>query len=76
MSEKSTHDDFLDDADDDVADVDGPNVDRMLRSMDAQKRRKLKPGEEPAWRRLEDYLEKKRTKSLVEDFEDFDIDGA
>jgi hypothetical protein len=72
MSEKTDHDDFLDD-DEDVADVEGPNVDRLLRSMDAQKRRKLKPGEEPAWRRLEDYLERKRTQALVEDFEDFDI---
>jgi hypothetical protein len=73
MSEKPEEDDFEDL--DDAPDSDAVNVDHVLRSLDAQKRRKTKPGEEPAWRRLEQHFEKKRTQHLVEDFEDFDIDN-
>lgn len=73
MSEKPEDDDF-DDLDD-VTDAESVNVDQVLRSLDSQKRRKAKPGEEPAWRRLEAHFEKKRTQHLIEDFEDFDIDN-
>jgi hypothetical protein len=72
MSEKPEDDDF--DELDDPTDGEFVNVDRVLRSLDAQKRRKTKPGEEPAWRRIEKHFAKQRMKSLVEDFEDYDID--
>jgi hypothetical protein len=72
MSEKPEDDDF--EELDDPTDGESVNVDRVLRSLDAQKRRKTKPGEEPAWRRIEEHFEKQRMKSLVEDFEDYDID--
>jgi hypothetical protein len=72
MSERPEDDDF--DEIDDVPDDESANVERALRSLDAQKRRKSKPGEVPAWRRLEDHFERARTKRLVEDIEDFDID--
>jgi len=72
MSERPEDDDF--DEIDDVPDDESANVERALRSLDAQKRRKSKSGEVPAWRRLEDHFERARTKRLVEDIEDFDID--
>ncbi len=72
MSEKPEDDDF--EELDDPTDGESVNVDRVLRSLDAQKRRKTKPGEEPAWRRIEEHFAQQRMKSLVEDFEDYDLD--
>ena len=72
MSETPEEDDF--ELVDDAPDGDSVNVDKVLRSLDAQKRKKSKPGEQPAWRRLEDHFERQRTQRLVEDFEDFDLD--
>ena len=72
MSETPEEDDF--ELVDDAPDGDSVNVDKVLRSLDAQKRKKSKPGEQPAWRRLEDHFERQRTQKLVEDFEDFDLD--
>jgi len=72
MSEKPEPDDF---DDDDGLDGEAAHVDHLMRDMDAQKRRgkRTQTGEEPAWRRLERHLEKKRTADLVADFDDYDI---
>jgi hypothetical protein len=60
-----------DDADEDVVD-DDMDLDRAIRDMEIAKRRAVKAGE-PAWRRLEQRLEQKRTAELISDFEDYDI---
>jgi hypothetical protein len=60
-----------DDADEDVVD-DDTDLDRAIRDMEIAKRRSVKAGE-PAWRRLEQRLEQKRTAELISDFEDYDI---
>jgi hypothetical protein len=60
-----------DDADEDVVDDDA-DLDRAIKDMEIAKRRSVKVGE-PAWRRLEQRLEQKRTAELISDFEDYDI---
>jgi hypothetical protein len=60
-----------DDADEDVVD-DDLDLDRAIKDMEIAKRRAVKVGE-PAWRRLEQRLEQKRTADLISDFEDYDI---
>jgi hypothetical protein len=49
-------------------------LDRAIKDMEIAKRRTVKVGE-PAWRRLEQRLEQKRTAELISDFEDYDING-
>ena len=66
-------DEFEDDAaDEDVVDDDA-ELDRAIKDMEIAKRRSVRVGE-PAWRRLEQRLEHKRTAELISDFEDYDID--
>jgi hypothetical protein len=60
-AEEATGDDDLD-------------LDRAIKDMEIAKRRAVKVGE-PAWRRLEQRLEQKRTAELISDFEDYDIDA-
>jgi hypothetical protein len=60
-----------DDADEIAADDDG-DLDRAIKDMEIAKRRSVKVGE-PAWRRLEQRLEQKRTAELISDLEDYDI---
>jgi hypothetical protein len=77
MSEKPDSDEFDEDEDDEAVDADDPEVEHLLKALEYQKRRPgPKPGE-PAWRRLEKYMERKRTAELLSDFDDYDIgDGA
>lgn len=74
MSEKP-EDSFEDEEADDI--VDGSedlDLDRMIRDLDTRKRRGSRtPAGEPAWRRLERFLEERRTAELLSDFEDYDI---
>lgn len=70
MSEKPDPDDF---EDDDVADGDTSNLDHLMKDLDAHKRRGGPKGGEPAWRRLEKYLEGKHTAELLSDVDDYDI---
>jgi hypothetical protein len=60
-----------DEADEDVVDDDA-ELDRAIKDMEIAKRRSVRVGE-PAWRRLEQRLEHKRTAELISDFEDYDI---
>jgi len=63
---------------DDAEEVTGDgdlDLDRAIKDMEIAKRRAVKVGE-PAWRRLEQRLEQKRTAELISDFDDYDVDGA
>ena len=77
MSEKPNSDEFDEDDGDEAVGNDDPQLEHLIRDLESQKRRGgPKPGE-PAWRRLERYLEQKRTAELLSDFDDYDIgDGA
>ena len=77
MSEKPDPNDF-DEDEDGAADGESVQLDHLFKDLDAHKRRAGPPrGGEPAWRRLEKYLEGKRTAELLSDVDDYDIqDGA
>ena len=61
MSEKPDSEEFDEDDADEAVENDDPQLERLLKTFDFQKRRSgPKPGE-PAWRRLEKYMEQKRT---------------
>ncbi len=45
---------------------------RAIKDMDIAKRRGERVGE-PAWRRLEQRLEQRRTAEQISDFEDYDV---
>ena len=77
MSEKPNSDEFDEDDGDEAVGNDDPQLEHLIRDLESQKRRGgPKPGE-PAWRRLERYLEQKRTAELLSDFDDYDSgDGA
>jgi len=50
------------------------DVDRLMRDFDTRKRRGARVAGEPAWRKLERIREEKRTRGLLTDFDDYDID--
>jgi hypothetical protein len=73
MGEKSESEDFEDqDADEPVGESEDVDLDRVTKDLEMAKRRAQKMGD-PAWRRLEELFERKRTAELVSDFEDYDI---
>jgi hypothetical protein len=57
---------------DEITPDDDVDLDRAIKDMEIAKRRSIKVGE-PAWRRLEQRLEQKRTAELISDLEDYDI---
>lgn len=63
------------DDDDEVEGDDDLDLDRAIKDMEIAKRRSVRSGE-PAWRQLEQRLERKRTAELISDFEDYDIGDA
>ena len=73
MAEKDSED--FEDADDDaLAGGDDVDIDAVFKDLDRQRKRgSHKPAGEPAWRKLEKYLENKRTAELLADFDD-DLD--
>ena len=74
-NEREEDDDDLDDADvDEMLSVDDVDLDRVYKDMEIAKRRATRGGE-PAWRRLEQRMERKHTAELISDFEDYDIDN-
>ncbi len=76
MSEKPDSEEFDEDDADEAVENDDPQLERLLKSLEYPKRRAgPKPGE-PAWRRLEKYMEQKRTAELLSDFDDYDIGEA
>lgn len=73
MSEKSESEEFEeDDAEEAVEDSDDLDVDHLIKDLETLKRRGPKVSD-PAWRRLERYMEEKRTSELLSDFDDYDI---
>ena len=78
MSEKP-EESFDDEEDADIVDDDdGDDLDEIFRDLEApRKRRAARSAPEPAWRKLERYLEDRRTADLLSDFDDYDIgDGT
>lgn len=73
MSEKSESEEFEDEeaeeVDDDTDDLD---IDDLIQDLDKRKRSAAR-ADEPAWRRLERYLDEKRTAELLSDFDDYEI---
>ena len=77
MSEKP-EDSFDDEEDDDLVDAEDEdeNLDEIFRDLEApRKRRSARSAPEPAWRKLERYLEDRRTAGLLADFDDYDVEG-
>lgn len=74
MSEKQD-DSFKEEDDDDIAEGDEDvSLDEIIRDLDSTKRRRAPRGaHEPTWRRLERFLEERRTAVLLTDFDDYDI---
>ena len=74
VGEKSESEDFEEDeAPETAGESDDLDVDHLMRDLDKQRRRGVKVGE-PAWRRLERYVEDKRTAEQLSDFDDYEID--
>jgi len=76
MNEKPESDEFEEDDADEPVDADDANLEYLIKDLELQKRRGGVRGGEPAWRRLEKYLEQKRTEELLSDFDDYDIGEA
>lgn len=72
MSANPDSEDYEEDDAEEVTGDDDLDVDRAIKDMEIAKRRAVKVGE-PAWRRLEQRLEQKRTAELISDLEDYDI---
>jgi hypothetical protein len=76
MGANPDSDEYEEDDAEEVTGDDDVDLDRAIKDMEIAKRRTVKVGE-PAWRRLEQRLEQKRTAELISDFEDYDIsDGG
>ena len=73
MSEKPDSEEFDEDDDDEAVESDDPQLEHLIKDLESQKRRGGPKAGEPAWRRLEKYLEQKRTAELLSDFDDYDI---
>ncbi len=73
MGANPDSDEFEEDDADEIAPEDEElDLARAIKDMDIAKRRGEKVGE-PAWRRLEQRLEQRRTAEQISDFEDSDI---
>lgn len=75
MSEKP-EDDFEEEDDDGLVDDDDDDVafDAIIRDLESTKKRRAPRGaSEPAWRKLERFLEERRTAVLLTDFDDYDV---
>ena len=72
MGANPDSDEYEEDDAEEVTGDDDLELDRAIKDMEIAKRRAVKVGE-PAWRRLEQRLEQKRTAELISDFEDYDI---
>ncbi|MFM7396824.1 MAG: hypothetical protein ACKO42_06865 [Gammaproteobacteria bacterium] len=73
MSERPEQEEY-----DEEVDLDsGEDVDQVIRDFDQSRRRSAPKGSgDPAWRRLEQLREEKRTADLISDFDDYDIDDG
>jgi N-glycosylase/DNA lyase len=76
MAEKPDSDEFEEDDADEAVDSDDPQLEHLIKDLESQKRRGGAKAGEPAWRRLEKYLENKRTAELLSDFDDYEVGDA
>lgn len=74
MGANPDSDEYEEEDAEEVSGDDDLDLDRAIKDMEIAKRRTVKVGE-PAWRRLEQRLEQKRTAELISDFEDYEIEG-
>jgi hypothetical protein len=73
MGANPDSDEFDEDDGDEIApEEEELDLARAIKDMDIAKRRGEKVGE-PAWRRLEQRLEQRRTAEQISDFEDYDV---
>jgi hypothetical protein len=73
MAEKPESEDFEeDDPPESPGESEELDFDHLMRDLETQRRRGVKAGE-PAWRRLERYIEDKHTAELLSDFDDYII---
>ena len=76
MSEKPKEE-FEDEEPDEIEDAaEDLDVDQLMRDFDTRKRRGARVAGEPAWRKLERIREEKRTRGLLSDFDDYDVDES
>ena len=76
MSEKPKEE-FEDEEPDEIEDTaEDLDVDQLMRDFDTRKRRGARVAGEPAWRKLERIREEKRTRGLLSDFDDYDVDES
>lgn len=73
MSEKPEEDFEDGEADELQGESDDLDLDRVTKDLELARKRAQKGDGDPAWRRLEQLLEQKRTAELTADFEDYDI---
>jgi hypothetical protein len=74
MAEKRESDEFEEDDADEAVESDDPDLEHLIKDLEQQKRKGSAPkGGEPAWRRLEKYMEQKRTAELLSDFDDYEL---
>jgi hypothetical protein len=75
MSEKPDESFDEDEDDDSVDSNDGLDLDEIIRDLDSGKKRRGQrvAASDPAWRKLERYLEDRRTAEQLSDFDDYDI---
>jgi hypothetical protein len=74
MSEKTESEEYEEDDAEEAAEDTGDDldVDHLIKDLETLKRRGPKISD-PAWRRLERYMEEKHTSELLSDFDDYDI---
>ncbi|HUO82422.1 MAG TPA: hypothetical protein VM616_06140 [Gammaproteobacteria bacterium] len=70
-SESDAYED--DDIDDIVEDPEVLDIDHLIDDLESRARLRNRR-DEPAWRRLEKYLEEKRCREDIADFEDFELE--
>ncbi|MGA0000480.1 MAG: hypothetical protein ACO3Q7_05995 [Steroidobacteraceae bacterium] len=65
-----------DDEDEDSASPEDIDLDEIMKDLEPGRRKRGQKVAvtDPAWRKLERYLEEKRTREQLSDFDDYDID--
>ena len=73
MADESESDAYEDDdIDDIVEDPEVLDIDHLIEDLESRAKQRNQR-DEPAWRRLEKYLEEKRCREDTADFEDFEL---
>ena len=72
MSEKTESDEYDEEEAEEPVEEADLDVDHLIKDLESMKRRGPKVTD-PAWRRLDRYMEEKRTSEQLTDFDDYDI---